>query len=299
MDSKNPLSQEDRFNYQALLDEAIEAITSADAQLGPGKHKSKANSDAMIASLRKLKEAQALFAPTLTVQRLRKRDFTARDLEPSPEVLKWMDSHRFYLVQIPVTLMPIFGWSFVRLRCWIGFKAGSNKEDPPKAHDIYPENSWAEILKLQPHLNLGLDESLRFWAGLEQSEISYQALSGKAQARIGIAAEGGAKLVIGPFNYSVQRAEVLSTGLENSEIFWQLDGQRHVQKEEPYLAVVLRVPKKIKNIKAEGSLIAYHDFDFWGAHLTDWWGDFRPKLQSFFSKGVPLEATAKWEHVLE
>lgn len=288
-------AKEEHFNYQAMLDEAIETISSPDIPLGPEERKAVTDLESVLDPLRKLKEAQVLFAPALTVQRLRRRDFEARDLEPSPDVEKWMETHRFYLVRVPVTLMPSSGWNFVRLRCWIGFEADDGM--PPKAHDIYPETTWTEILQLQTDLNLGIDESLRFRAGVEGLEGAYQQLSGEAQVKVGLEAEGGLKLVVGPFQYGVQRAGVLSTGLEGSEVFWQLDGHEHVQREEPYLAVVLRVPEKAKAVNAQGALIAYHDFDFLGAHLTDWKGDFRDKLRTFFSKGIPLEKTSSWQAI--
>ncbi len=296
METIESFAAQEHFDYQALLDEAIETIRDANVKLGPKEQKSDPELEAVLDPLHKVKEAQAFFAPALTVQRLRKRDFKVRGLKPSPEVEKWMDDHRFYLAQVPVTLMPAPGWNFIRLRCWVGFETVDDAASP-KAHDIYPENAWTEILKLQTNLNLGLDEGLKFWAGLEQIEAAFQNLSGQVQARVGLVAEGGAKLVVGPFEYGVQRAEVLSTGLENSEVFWQLDGHEHVQREEPYMAVVLRVPEKTEVVNAQGALIAYHDFDFWGAHLADWKGKFRDKLQSFFSKGIPFEKTATWENI--
>jgi hypothetical protein len=289
-------AKEEHFDYQAMLDEAIDTIASANVELGPQSRGPDQELEAALDPLRKVKEAQALFAPALTVQQLSKRDFQARDLEPSPEVAKWMRDHRFYLVQVPVTLVPAFGWNFVRLKCWVGFET-SGEASLPSAHDIYPENVWTEILQLQANLNLGLDERLRFRAGLGQTEVALRNLSGEAQARVIVVAEGGGSLVVGPFDYRVQRAEVLSAGQGNAEVFWQLDGHEHVQREEPYLAVVLRVPKKAEVVNAQGALIAYHDFDFWGAHLTYWWGDFRDKLHSFFRKGVPIEKTAHWENI--
>jgi adenylyltransferase/sulfurtransferase len=298
MESIKQFSVAEKFDYEALLDEAIETVIAANVELGPEQRKADANLQEAAESLRRLKKAQASFSPSLTIQPLTPREFTARGLEPAPDVKQWMKTHRFYLVQVPVTLRPVAGWAFTRLECWVGFEAGRKGQSPPQIHDLCPDDVWVEILGLKTQLRLGLDEALKFKAGLAGSQNVYQSLSGEAQARVAVEAAGGARLVVGPFAYSVSRRQVSGRGRENSEVFWHLDGQEYVEKEEPYLALVLRVPESLNVVNASGELIAYQQFDFLGAHLKDWEGSFRDKLKSFFSRGLPLENTASWKNIL-
>ena len=294
MESIKQFSVTESFDYQSMLDEAIETILSANAELGPAQRQPDRELQETVEPLRKLKGAQAVFARNLTVRPLNQEDFAARGLQPSAEVSQWLQTHRFYLVQVPVTLMPVAGWAFTRLECWVGFE-GSGAE--PKVHDLYPEDVWTRLLSLQGQLQLGLDETLKFHAGLEYSQTVYQALSEEVQVKVTAEVTGGIRMVIGPFNYSVSRPTVLGRGRENSEVFWRLDGHEHVQREEPYLAVVLRVPQAVNGVNAKGELRAYHQFDFLGANLSDWTGSFRKKLRSFFSNGIPLEAKTRWDHI--
>ncbi len=285
------------FDYYALLEEASEIVSSANIELGPLEQLADDGLEAEITPLRKLREAQAFFAPSLTVQRLRKRDFEARQITRSPEIKKWMKSHRFYLLQVPVTLKPSLGWAFTRLECWIGF------DNPTvKIHDIYPENSWTEVLKVQTVLNMGLNEGLHFRAalGLSSTELTLEKLSAAGQADLGVdlTVAGGAKFVAGPFTYQVWRPEILAVGRENVEAFWQMDGDEHVQQQEPYLGLVLRVPKDVQSVNATGEMIAYHDYNRLGADKKDWWKKLRPKLKAFFQGGIPLQNQKIWKDIL-
>lgn len=289
---------EEQFDYQAMLDEAIETIELAQTELGPAEQPPQAELEALLSPLRRLKAAQAFFADTLTVQPLEPRDFKARHLELSPAIKKWLQTHTFYLVQVPVTLVPLPGWNFWRLRCWVTFSHDS-PDEPPKAHDIYPESQWAEILKVETNLNLGLDVELKFNTQLEPGELVYQNLAGQAQVKAGLSVQSSTKLIVKALEGMVQRPQILTAGVEGRDIYWHLEGYNYVQVQEPYLGIVLRVPKQHGGVNAQGGLIANHRFDLWGAHLTDfWWGKFRDKVQSFFQKGVPLSDEKNWPNIL-
>src|SRR5436305_10561109 len=122
MDSTMSFSLTEQYNYQELLDEAIETILSANAQLGPDEQTPDAALEELVAPLRKLKEAQAFFASALTVQQLSEQDFAKRRLKPAPLIQKWMLTHRLYLIQIPATLTPAIAWSFTRVQCGVVFE---------------------------------------------------------------------------------------------------------------------------------------------------------------------------------
>jgi hypothetical protein len=248
----------------------------------------------LIEPLRRLKESQALFAPALTVRRLTQKDFVSRSLQPSADIGQWLRTHRFYLVQAPVTLMPAANWSFTRLECWLGFD-GVGAE--VKVHDLYPEDVWSQLLSLETQLQLGVDANLQFRASLDHTGAIYQKLSTEVRTRIAAEGSGGARLVVGPFNYRVSRPEVLGRGRENSQVFWRLDGSQRVQQEEPYLAVVLRVPQAVERVDAAGELRVYHKFDFLSSDLREWAEKFRDQLRAFFSNGIPLPAQAQWDDI--
>jgi hypothetical protein len=296
MNSLRDFSVKERFDYQNSLTEAIETILSANIALSSNKSTSQSSLEMIVEPLRKLKEAQAFFAPKLTVHSLSDTDFNERGLTLSRFFQKQLISNNFYLVQVPITLKPSFGWSFARLECWLGF----NSNDA-KIHDLYPDDEWTDILNVQTRLSLGIDDELNFKAAFEPNELKteFPKLPELASAKVDLKINGKFSLVAGPFDYHVWRTKVIARGRENTEAFWQLDGDSKVQQQEPHLAVVLRVPKRVKNLSAQGALIAYHDFDFWGAHLRDFWGDFRGKLKTFFSNGVPIESERKWDNIFE
>ncbi len=285
-------SIDEHFKYAALLEEAIETIETCDIEMGPGQRSVVATERTKeISLLQQLKESQALFASELTVQRLEETDFQARGLEPAPEIRNWMKDHNFFLVQVPVTLMPAEGWAFTKLECSVTFDAPEGGTIP-KAHAIYPESVWDEILKMQISLNLGLDESLTFKAGVKKSETALANLSSDIRGKVAATADGKVKLAAGPFNYSVYREIALSRGRENNQVFWRLNTHEQVQKEEPFLAVVLRAPREIKRIQPRGAMIAYTEFNFGGAPLSKWFGKFREKVQAFIKNGLPQEVQA-------
>jgi hypothetical protein len=262
--------------------------------------------EAIISPLRKLKEAQAFFAPRLTVQQLRREAFAERGLTPSPDVNTWFDTHHFYLMQVPVTLRPSSGWLFNKLECWVGFE-----EPAVKVHDICPANAWVNVLQTTTSLTLGIDENLSFTAdfSLDPAGAAYTALSDAAEegtrqrgggirAGVGATAAGGMNVVLGPFTYQIWRPQVLTVGRENTEAFWHLDGGEQVQRQEPYLALVLRAPKSVQVLPAQGALIAYHDYNRLGADRRDWWHKLRDKVKAFLQGGLPLESERRWENVL-
>ena len=297
MDVALPFSVTESYNYQGLLDEAIETILSADVELSHEGQPPDAALEELVAPLRNLKEAQAFFSPDLIVTQLSQQDFQARQLKPGQSIEKLMSTHHLYLIQVPVTLKPAFGWVFTRLECGVFFE-GVGAGPGPKAHDIYPDDIWSQILQLHTQLQVGVNAELSFQAEIEPIKATYPPLSGEAKAHLAVSTSGNSQLVVGPFNCGVDRPKVLGRGRGNSKVFWQLDGEKYVQREEPYLAVILQVPHTTQAINAQGRLIAYHKFNFLEAHLADWKGVFREKLRSFFSNGLPLGDVAIWKNVL-
>ena len=296
MESIKQFSINQSFAYQELLDEAIETILEAQSELG-SLESLPAQAAAEVAPLRKLKEAHAFFAPTLTVQPLSQKEFAARGLTPGDEVKKWLKPHRFYLAHVPVTLFPVSGWQFTRLECWVGF------DDPTvKIHAICPPNAWVNVMQTDMSVTLGLDERLDFAAqlGLSPTQVNVDnlAATGADNVGVGVEASGGLKFVFGPYAYQIWRPQRLAVGRENAEAFWHLDGGEQVQKQEPYLALVLRVPKTVTTLSASGELVAYHNYNQLGADHKDWWKHLREKVKAFFQGGIPYQNQARWENIL-
>lgn len=287
---------EERYDYQAMLDELIEELEVADIELGPEAEQVGVKSVEDVTNmLHQLREAQARFAEVPNVQKINKKDFKARDLTVPPDIDKWMKTHNFYQMRVPVILRPIVGWGFWRLQCAVRFTA----EQHPQTHDIYPEHRWHEVLKAEGNLNIGLDAGLRFNVGLDETELVYANLSGQAAAHGGLAAAGDGNVVVNLFNVIVQRPIIDTRGEDTNEASWFIEGYKYVQEGEPYLGVVLRVPKDVDRLQAYGGLIANHRFNVAGAHLTDWpWANFRDALKSFLQKGLPIDDERQWDIVL-
>ncbi len=298
MESNETLKQEftvqETYDYDNLIDEAIETISSSKEFLGGKKAHAPVYKE-LIDQLQQAKKMQVSLAKDLSCQKLSKNDFSTRNLKPSSGVEKYLQTHNFFLLTIPVTLMPVAGWAFTRLECWFGMVTDGSE---PKIHDIYPEEAWIDVLKSQTGLQIGLDEGLKFYAGLKQTDLTYQTLSGRAKARVSVNAKGIAQMVVGPFQYSVSRSQVYSRGVENSQAFWRLDGRAHVEREKPSLSVVVRVSKDVTQLFSSAEFKVYQQFDFLGADMKDWGGDLRDKVKSFFSVGIPRCIKATWENKL-
>lgn len=286
------------FDRSELLSEAIEVLMYEKIQLSGTQQaiNQLEGKKAAIGLLERLSEEQATFSPKLDVRRLCVDDYNNCELEPSVDVSDKFKRYDFYKVRIPITLFPKSGWAFTRVECWIEFCPAEEAVDlRPVVYDLFPHDKWAKIISASPKLSLGLDTSLRFQAETKGVDILGNQIDGALSTNI----EAGAGLVLGPYEYTIRRANIRTRGRLNVEAFWRLDGREHTDEEDICLEVVLMTPKRRKVVMhARGELRAYHDFQVWTADIfKDWLPHFGKALRSMLGNGIPVISTTKWPNL--
>jgi hypothetical protein len=233
-----------------------------------------------------LKDETANFGPTPEVIRLDEAAFAARNLAPGATVKALLQQDDFYAITFAVTLFPKVDWQFDRLECQIELNSGGSAP-LPVAFDVYPYDEWNTIVQLNMKLDVGVDEQFKFDAQLPPGTPG---LSGQVRARV----NAGLGIVVPPRDYSLRRATVVSRGRGNSQVFWRLLGTGYFEQTEPRLGLVVRVPKGVPSVRADGVLAAYRTANFWTAALGSLFQDLPDRIRSWLGRGSPLYGQASW-----
>jgi hypothetical protein len=283
---------EQEFNREALLSEAAEVVRYSGVDLSresKGGLETAGPRHEVLELLEKLGREQATFAPALPCRAIRAEHFSDRQVTIPRDLEEDFRQFDYFCLDVPVTLIPRSGWMFTRLECRIDFSTPDGAH--LFVHDVFPEDKWVTLMEAETHLNLGVDEELKF-----RTEVSDPAGESSAGAKVG--ADAGAKVVLGPFSYVVRRPLVQAWGRKNTFVFWRLDGRADAGEEEVSLGVILKVRKSRRGpVSAKGVLKAYHDFNLLSATLRDFIESFTPLVKSLFTAGVVLSATGEWDDV--
>lgn len=291
---------------QQLLEEATELVRFSDIHLGDEIPEQEVDplKKKVVALLEGLNKEQVEFAPKLSVYPLIPKDLKIEEKQLSPNIKLGMRHHKFYKVDIPITLKSAPDWEFSSLVCNIVFCP--DEEDSkqvhllPTIHDIFPSDEWQEILSFQEFLTLGLDENLAFRAEVEKMEGKWQQLGGEAQAKLAVQVGGGMKLAFGPFSYRIRQAKIRSRGRGNVRAFWEFRGTKYVNEQDVMLGIILMVPKsRNKPISAISVLEVDHDFQVWSADLLPFRRFFPEAIRQFLEGGVPIQEKQIWQDITQ
>ncbi len=277
--------EQDRF-----FDELAYVARSATAPLG--SNSKGPDKQALVDSIRRmqeeLKSCTAEFSKVLQVYPLNAKEFKARGFEISPGMADQMKKYEFALVHVPITLVPVKGWGFTSLDCIVEFNPGCPEERCPTAYQIFTKEEWQEKIAASIHLTMGLDENFNFKVAA--------AVPPAVQAGIGAEASAGARLALGPFNYSVRMPKILTRGCGNVKVRWSMEGEEYVQQEEPALAIVLKIPRGVRPVKVTGVMAVRCHFHLLSADIQYLIAYLRERNKNFFSQGTPIASqTAVWD----
>jgi hypothetical protein len=223
---------------------------------------------------------------------------------PVPTNLRFLlQQYNFYLVHFPLTLVPHNDWEFDWLECRVAFNQDRPPKEQPVIYQIFPEQEWQEVLHAWESLEVGLDQNLEF--KLDPTRIpdlqvilDQLKLPVKASIEAKLAGKGG--LLMGPFEYRLKKARVISQGRGNMMAIWRLYGKEQVLYREPRLGIVLQVPKSVNVVSAEGRLFVQRTYPM--PRFRGDWQDLKTqvaeKLHSFIDRGAPLEARRPWPEIL-
>ena len=228
------------------------------------------------------------FSKVLEVLPLRKSDYEAQGLQVPTRIAAQMKNFRFYLVNVPITMVSLPGWGFVELECILEFNPLDEAKDRPVAHELLPKEKWQDVVRANQGLQVGLDENLEF-----QTPKLVEQVLGKTG--VNLAARATAGLVLGPFEYRIRRPQIVARGVGNVKARWRLVGEQTIEREEPVLGIVLKVPKHVRQVELIGVLKAsgrFHNFTSELRHLKRF---LRDRTQRFIDEGAPDAVPGEWD----
>jgi hypothetical protein len=238
--------------------------------------------------MKQFEEDTAKFSPVRDIVPLRKKHFADHGLEVPAHIAHLMRRFDFYLLHIPITLVPRPGWAFVQLDCIVEFNPGKPPAERAVAYQVFPQEEWQDVIRASQGLAVGLDENLEFKVDMGRLEIELPGLSAAERAKVGAKAAGTAGLILGPFNYRIRRPKIIAKGRRNVQVLWRLEGEEYFEEEEPRLGVVLQVPKEVSRVDVVGVLKACKDFHRLTANVRHLLPYVKERTKSFFEKGAPL-----------
>jgi hypothetical protein len=243
--------------------------------------------------LRKLGEESAEFSPSLGVYHLASELFTDRGILMPVAVAELMSRYDFYLVNVPVTLVPRSGWDFSELECRIAFNVDAAEDRRPVAHELFPKEEWQTLISSQNELSFGIDANLAVNAGVKLPVTPVVGGDASAGAKAGVKSQ----FIIGPFTYQVRRRRVMTRGKGNVFAYWRLSGDRAADTEDTQLSVVLRVPKDVSVVNVDGVMKASRHISTFGAGFRALLEFVTKGTRDFFERGAPLSDTHSWSAV--
>src|SRR5258708_25839329 len=111
-------------------------------------------------SLAMLSEESIQFSPVLEVVPLSEQSLGNLDHGLPSGIAGLMKGFDFYLLNIPVTMIPAPGWGFTQLECSIELNPGSPPDQRPVSHDIFPKEESHDMIRANPGLSMRADENL-------------------------------------------------------------------------------------------------------------------------------------------
>ncbi len=266
-----------------FFSELLDAAENASAHLGGGKRAKTKYRDSLVNEIQLLqqevKSSTAEFSKVLEVHPLSEEDFRTRGYEVPTKIATQMKKYQFALVNIPIMLVPVKGWGFTSLDCIVTFNPDRPLNQRPVAEQLFPSEEWVEKIKFSQQLSIGVDETLKFKVAGEVPAV--------ASAGVGADVQGGFKLVLGPYNYSISLPRVTARGANNVKVRWTLEGEENVQQHEMKLGAVLKVPRLAKKVEVVGVMTLCRQFHVFSADLKYLVEYIRERSQEFFKRGTP------------
>jgi hypothetical protein len=270
---------------KTLLAEANQKMSAFDSVLGDTDQESTVIKTAAAHLLEQLDEEVAEFSVFPEVLSLRAEDFTKHKLAVPQRFEELSGQHQFYWIRFPITLKPAEGMHFNKLKCAVEFNPGVPEDHlRPCAQMILPDKKFRQLLELSDSLSIKIGENFEFEAAHPDVPVEVE-----------IGAAGKLGFMVGPFKYTLKRAQLDHSGSGTEKVFWTLDGVEFFQEDDPTLIVVLRVPKGVDQVKIAGALQAYHGFNLLAATMGETISYLGKRLANFFRKGAPIQDLQEWD----
>lgn len=281
-----------------LLSEAQRTISGLGSELGrePGPG-GESGSEAAQRLLSQLGQSIVELGAYPEVIQLKEEHFSEHGFDAPKRFKDLSKLYRFYWLRIPLTLQPAENMPFVKLQCAVEFNPDTREGHlRPRAHMILPDRKFKKLLELSDSLELGIGENFEFEAAAGIPKLQAGKLKAEAEGGVSAKAAGRLGFIVGPFTYTLKRAQVEHSPTDTEKVFWRLEGAEFFQEDEPTLIVVLKVPIAVKEVQIAAALEASHKFNLLAADLGDALLYFRERVANFFRKGAPIQSPPRvWD----
>ncbi len=293
------LSSADRA---ALLQEASETVNTVNKpRLGTlGGETVDALADARARAsqlLQDLGSEIAKFSAFPEVLPLRAENFTEHGMSVPLRFADLAQSNNFYWIQFPLTLAPRANMPFNKLELSVEFinPADGDGHLTPRAHMILPDKKFKTLMALNDSLDIQIGEDFEFQAATPEIKGDIGVASGSGKADVSAKAAGKLGLMVGPFSYTMKKAQIERSDAGTEKVFWRITGAEFFQENTPTFIVVVQVPKEAKQVQVAAALKAYHEANIGAMGIGEFIGFLQERVANFFKQGAPLGDTHAYD----
>lgn len=134
------------------------------------------------------------------------------------------------------------------LRLALAFSSDAQgRPDQVRAFDYFPKTEWKQWGKLA--ITFGVTVDLGFKVPLNVSGLPFSSVGA-------VSPQAKAELVVGPVQFSFQKAEVLGAGKGNYIVDWRIKKGQILRGGDFEVYVILQVPKGLGSVKAHAEMEA-------------------------------------------
>jgi hypothetical protein len=272
---------------------------------GPKQGEASGDLLAQLEQLDQLGQAEVGFGGDIDRARLREASFTEFGLAVPAQFAQLSRDNAFYWLKLPLRLVPPRNMAFCKLQCMVEFNPGQNDGTPrPRARAILPDRKFRDLASLNNSIELKLGQNLDFEASAKLPELpaavaaaaTAAGLPATLNANTGLNIKDAVSVgaVVGPYTYTLRKAELDHRGEGTEKVWWKIDGADFFQDGEPVFVVVLQIPKGIQTVKVAAAMQGYLKFD-WASGLTAAVTYIGDQLRRFLQSGAPVPAKQEWE----
>ena len=203
------------------------------------------------------------------------------------------DWANFFWLQVPVLVVNGNKTRFNKIQLGLSFNSGENDSSLlPKAHSMFPDKTFSEILALKGGIDFGIGVDLKFKAAAGVDEVSLPSSIPLVKATAGGKLDINAKVapslgfIAGPYSWSIERTVIDASGVGTEKIFWTLSDREMLREKSPMFMVILQVPKEVHHVEVTAALQAY-PVVFLPQILIRLLAGLSQRLRDFLDKGGP------------
>src|SRR5262249_8638023 len=149
----------DAEDRRLCLQELADVARDYKSFLGPGVQSEEPSSQ-LQRLVAELPREVVEFSPLLAVVAIREKLFSKLGLDLPPYMAELFRRFNFYLVQIPITVVPKRGGGFVHLECIVEFNPDLPPAERPTAYQVFPNEEWQDVVRAWQSVEVGIDETL-------------------------------------------------------------------------------------------------------------------------------------------